>query len=73
MCLAVSRERPYELRHERWPNHPNEFHASYMAEENQLFVLYMGPSTCFEFGPWFDLVQETTNGAPFGRHLPLLF
>ena len=39
-CLAVSRERPYELRQGRWRNNPNEFHASYMAEENQMFVLW---------------------------------
>ena len=42
-CLAISRERPYEFRQGRWPNNPNEFHASYMAKENQLFVLWVLP------------------------------
>ena len=42
-CLAVSRERPYELRQGRWPNSPSDLYTTYMAEENQLFVQWILP------------------------------
>jgi len=43
LCDLVSIERPHELRQDRWPKNPVDFHSNFMTEENQLFVQWVLP------------------------------